>query len=150
MSAKAERQRTILDLIGRRPVASQEELKGLLAEAGHQVTQATLSRDLRELGIVRAPTDDGPRYVKPDALVDEDRLSLQTLLPQMFASVDGVRELLVVRTRAGGAQAIAEAVDAEEWPEVLGTLAGENTILIICRSDSDRLQVARRIEGLAG
>lgn len=149
MMAKPARQTAILSLIQGNAVASQEELRQLLERAGQRVTQATLSRDLREMGIVRAPTPDGPRYVQPDSLTEEDSPSLAALLPQLFASVDGVRELLVLRTLASGAQPIAEAVDAEEWPEVLGTVAGENTILIICRSEADRLTLSDRIRKLA-
>ena len=149
MTSKATRQQSILGLIQRHAVASQEDLRQLLVRSGLSVTQATLSRDLREMGIVRAPTADGPRYVQPDSLSDEDSPSLEALLPQLFASVDGVRELLVLRTLASGAQPIAEAVDAEDWPEVLGTVAGENTILIICRSEADRLALSDRIRKLA-
>jgi transcriptional regulator of arginine metabolism len=71
------------------------------------------------------------------------------LLPQLFESVDGVRELLVLRTVSSGAQPIAEAVDAEQWEEVVGTVAGENTILIICRSEEARLKLADRLRKLA-
>jgi transcriptional regulator of arginine metabolism len=120
-----------------------------MAAAGFHVTQATLSRDLRELGIVRAPTPSGPRYVQPDATTDDDKPSLEALLPQLFASIDGVRELLVLRTQSSGAQPIAEAVDAMEWQEVLGTIAGDNTILIVCRSEADRLALAERLIELA-
>lgn len=72
MTTKPTRQKAILELIAAHQVASQEELRLLLDEAGHRVTQATLSRDLRELGIVRAPTASGPRYVQPDTLAGED------------------------------------------------------------------------------
>lgn len=150
MSSKPDRQQSILGLISQHHVANQEELRRLLETSGHRVTQATLSRDLRELGIVRAPTQTGPRYVQPDALADDDKPSLEALLPQLFESVDGVRELLVLRTVSSGAQPIAEAIDAEEWPDVLGTVAGENTILIICRSEQARLELAARLTKLAG
>ena len=124
-------------------MASHEDLRQLLEVAGFRVTQATLSRDLRELGIVRAPTPSGPRYVQPDAISDEDKPSLEALLPQLFSSVDGVRELLVLRTMSSGAQPIAEAIDAMGWPEVLGTIAGDNAILIICRSEAGRQEKRR-------
>ena len=137
-------------MINAHEVASQEDLRQLLESAGHRVTQATLSRDLRELGIVRAPTTTGPRYVQPGALSDEDAPSLEALMPQLFESVDGVRELLVLRTSASGAQPIAEAIDAESWPDVLGTVAGDNTILIICRSEAARLALSERLRKLAG
>jgi transcriptional regulator of arginine metabolism len=142
VSSKPVRQQAILGLINRNEVASQEDLRRLLEAAGHRVTQATLSRDLRELGIVRAPTTTGPRYVQPDALSAEDVPSLEALMPELFESVDGVRELLVLRTSASGAQPIAEAIDAANWPDVLGTVAGDSTILIICRSEESRLALS--------
>ena len=150
MTSKPTRQKAILALISEHVVANQEELRRLLENAGQRVTQATLSRDLRELGIVRAHTATRPRYVQPEALSDEDTPSLEALLPQLFESVDGVRELLVLRTVSSGAQPIAEAIDAEAWPEVLGTVAGENTILIICRSEAARLSLSDRLTKLAG
>lgn len=150
MTPKSVRQQAILDLIEKHSVASQEDLRQLLEAEGFRVTQATLSRDLRELSIVRAPTSSGPRYVQPDALLDEDKPTLEALLPQFFSSVDGIRELLVLRTLSSGAQPISEAVDAMDWREVIGTIAGENTILIVCRSEADRLIVAGRLTRLAG
>jgi transcriptional regulator of arginine metabolism len=150
VSTKPVRQEAIIGLINAHEVANQEDLRRLLEAAGHRVTQATLSRDLRELGIVRASTATGPRYVQPDALATDDTPSLEALMPQLFESVDGVRELLVLRTSASGAQPIAEAIDAESWPDVLGTVAGDNTILIICRSEAARLSLAERLKKLAG
>ena len=149
MTPKFLRQQSILEVIEKHSVASQEDLRQLLAAAGFRVTQATLSRDLRELGIVRSPTPSGPRYIQPDGASDEDKPSLEALLPQLYSSLDGVRELLVLRTLASGAQPISEAVDAMEWPEVLGTIAGENTILIVCRSEADRLVLEERLTKLA-
>jgi transcriptional regulator of arginine metabolism len=148
---KAERHEAILKLVGSHAIASQEELRRLLESQGWQVTQATLSRDLRELGLVRAPTEDGARYVRPESLGgDEDKPSLEALLPQLFDDVDGVSELLVLHTLPSGAQPIAEAIDAQGWPEIIGTIAGENTILIVCRSSQARLELAQRLRTLAG
>jgi transcriptional regulator of arginine metabolism len=149
MTPKSARQQAIVDVVARQSIASQEDLRRFLAIAGFQVTQATLSRDLRELGIVRAPTQGGLRYMQSEALSEEDKPSLKALLPQLFASIDGVRELLVLRTMSSGAQPIAEAIDAMGWPEVLGTVAGENTILIVCRSEADRLSLSDRLRRLA-
>lgn len=149
MTPKDVRQQSILEVIEKHSVASQEELRQLLAVAGFRVTQATLSRDLRELGIVRAPTQSGPRYVQRDGASDGDKPSLEALLPQLYSSLDGVRELIVLRTMSSGAQPISEAIDAMEWPEVLGTIAGENTILIVCRSEADRLVLSERLMELA-
>ena len=148
---KRERQEAILRLVGGHAVASQEDLRRLLEREGWGVTQATLSRDLRELGVVRAATDDGLRYVMPSMLAtDEGKPSLEALLPQLFDRVDGVSELLVLRTLPSGAQPIAEAIDAQGWPEIIGTIGGENTILIVCRSAEARLALAERLRAMAG
>ncbi len=154
MATKRERQTTILELVRAHEVASQEELRRLLRQRGWDVTQATLSRDLRELRLVRVPTDDGSRY----APADGDRASsegsraaaLDVLLPQLFASVDGVGELVVLRTVPGGAQPIASALDSERWSDVLGTVGGDDTILLVCRSTAARDRVVRRLRTLAG
>lgn len=147
---KRDRHETIRGLISSRAIGSQEELRQALAEHGLQVTQATLSRDLRELGIVRAPTAEGARYVLPQMLGgDEGKPSLEMLLPELFDDVDGVSELLVLHTLPGGAQPIAEAIDAQGWSEVIGTIGGENTILIVCRSQAARLALTERLRAMA-
>ncbi|HKO14765.1 MAG TPA: arginine repressor [Gemmatimonadaceae bacterium] len=148
---KQDRQQAVLQLIASHAIASQEELRRLLAGHGLQVTQATLSRDLRELGVVRAATGEGARYVLPAMLAPEEaKPSLDGLLPQLFADLDGVSEMLVLHTLPGGAQPIAEGIDAQDWPEVLGTIAGENTILIVCRSPEARATLGNRLRALAG
>lgn len=148
MANKRERQATILELIRGREVSSQAELRRLLLQRGWDVTQATLSRDLRELRIGRMPTPSGARYAPANGAAEESRAALAALLPQLFADVDGVRELAVLRTVRGGAQPIAEALDNEEWPEVLGTIAGDDAILVVCRSSAARERVVRRLRGL--
>jgi transcriptional regulator of arginine metabolism len=149
MSRKSERQAAILGLISSHSIASQEDLKRLMSDRGWTVTQATLSRDLRDLGVVRAPTESGARYLLPEMVGDDDKLSLDSLLPQWFSKIDGVGELIVLHTLPSGAQPIAEAVDSEGWPEVVGTLAGENTVLIVCRSAVARATLTDRISKLA-
>ena len=151
MTKKHARQAAILDLVDRHVVGSQEELRQLLLERGMDVTQATLSRDLRDLGLARVPTEDGGRYVLPERLgSDEDKPLLGNLLPQLFAGVDGVGELIVLRTVRSGAQPIAEAIDQEEFEEVLGTIAGDDTILIVTRSPAARAALTARLLELAG
>jgi len=149
MVRKPERQAAILELIGQHDVASQEELRKLLENRGVSVTQATLSRDLRELGVVRVPGEDGARYALPETVAGEAIPALETLLPQLFSSIDGVGELIVLHTLASGAQPVSEALDAAGWREVLGTVAGENTILVVCRSAQARQEVALRLAKLA-
>jgi transcriptional regulator of arginine metabolism len=149
MSRKSERQEAILSLISSHAIASQEELKRLMGDRGWTVTQATLSRDLRDLGVMRAPTESGARYVLPEMVGDDGKLSLDSLLPQWFSKIDGVGELIVLHTLPSGAPPISEAVDSEGWPEVVGTLAGENTVLIVCRSAAARATLTERIAKLA-
>ena len=149
VSRKSERQEAILSLISTHPIASQEDLKRLMGERGWSVTQATLSRDLRDLGVMRAPTESGARYVLPEMVGDDDKLSLDSVLPQWFSKIDGVGELIVLHTMPGGAQPIAEALDSEAWPEVIGTIGGENTVLIVCRSATARATLTERITRLA-
>lgn len=150
MTKKSDRQGAIQRLVASRRIASQEELRQLLATEGWNVTQATLSRDLRDLGVVRAPGDDGARYLLPEMVSDEAKPSLDMLLPQLFSRIDGVSELLVLHTLPSGAQPIAEAVDAHGWPEIIGTIAGENVVLIICRSAAARETLTKRLVSLAG
>jgi len=149
MTAKSQRQALIVELVGSEHIGSQEELRGMLRARGIGATQATLSRDLRELGLVRVPSDDGPRYRLPEMVAGDAAPSLDVLLPQLFSRVDGVGEMIVLHTLPSGAQPISEAIDAVGWREVLGTIAGENTILIVCRSAQAREQVTARLYDLA-
>ena len=87
----------------------------------------------------------------PESLAaDDDKPLLANLLPQLFSRVDGVGELVVLHTVASGAQPIAEAIDLEEFPEVLGTIAGDDTILIVTRSAGARIELTERLRTLAG
>lgn len=146
---KNDRQHAIRQLIAAHEIANQEELRQLLEARGWRVTQATLSRDLHDLGIVRAPTDSGTRYLLPARVADEYKPALDMLLPELFSRIDGVGELIVLHTLPSGAQPIAEAIDSQGWPEIMGTLAGENTVLIICRSSPARTAVTERLVRLS-
>jgi arginine repressor len=150
MANKRERHDTILEIIDSRFVSSQEDLRKLLLQRGWDVTQATLSRDLRELRLARVPTPEGARYAVTDGSIEESRVALDTLLPQLFLRIDGVSEMLVLRTVPGGAQPIAAALDGEGWSDILGTVGGDDTILIICRSVAARDRVLRRVRSMAG
>lgn len=148
-ASKHDRQQVIREIVGSRAVSSQEELRQLLGERGWDVTQSTLSRDMRDLRLARVATPSGVRYTTADTAPSEDgRATLPSIFPQFFARLDSVREFLVVRTKIAGAQPIAEAIDAEDSPDILGTIAGENTILIICRSEAARDRVAKRFLAL--
>ena len=149
MSTKPERQQTILELIRTRPVGSQEELRQLLDGRGWDVTQSTLSRDMKELRLARVQTPSGPRYTAQGGTAEERHVVLDSLLPQLFVKLDGVGELLVIKTVPGSAQVAAAALDAEDSPDLVGTLAGDDTVLLICRSAAARERVSKRILRLA-
>lgn len=147
---KRERHEAILELVRRRRIASQEELRQLLEERGFDVTQATVSRDIRELRLLKVPDAAGPpRYALPPDSWDQTP-PLRRLLSTLFLSAEGAGNLLVVKTLTGGAQPVAVALDHEEWPEVLGTIAGDDTILVILRQESLLTPVRRRILEMAG
>jgi transcriptional regulator of arginine metabolism len=149
---KHERQKTIRDIVEARPVASQEDLRKLLRSRGWDVTQSTLSRDLHEMRLARIPTTDGVRYAFPDSAdsADSQTAALESILPPLFRRIDGVGEMIVLKTVVGGAQPVAVAIDAEDLPEVVGTIAGDDAILIICRSRRARERLTRRIQRLSG
>ncbi len=147
---KRERQNAILELIGTREIGSQEELRQLLHRKGWDVTQSTLSRDLRDLRVARIPTANGLRYAVADPAADDgSRAPLAAILPQLFLRLDGVGHMIVLKTVIGGAQPVASALDAEAGNDILGTIAGDDTILLICRSEQARERVAKRLTSLA-
>ena len=147
--SKRMRHQKILEVLKQHRVTNQEALKDLLRADGTDVTQATLSRDMRELRVVKVTGADGvPHYSSPDEW--ESTPTLASLLPTLFQSAEGVGHLLVVKTLKGGAQTVAAGIDWEEWPEVLGTLAGDDTILVVLRDPSFTSAVQERIEEMAG
>src|SRR6476661_5007113 len=132
---KAERQRLIASVVGRRRVGSQHELQGALKRAGCEVTQATISRDIRELGLEKTRDVLGrPRYVLPERGSRSDpRESLRAMLAQFGVRVVQAQNIVVVQSELGSAPAIARALDRVEHAKVVGTLAGDDTCLVITR-----------------
>jgi transcriptional regulator of arginine metabolism len=146
--SKGHRHAQILEVLKGHRVTSQESLRELLQEQGTDVTQATLSRDIRELRLVKVPgADSTPHYSVPEEW--HSTPSLESLLPTLFQCAEGVGHLLVVHTMKGGAQTVAAGIDWEEWHEVLGTLAGDDTILIILREPEFLSAVRVRLEQMA-
>ncbi len=146
---KAQRHNAILRLVREHSIPSQERLRALLVRAGFDVTQATLSRDIRELGLVKQPGTTGVHHyaAPPDEIVPPPTLA--GFVPSLLLRSDGVGPLLVIRTPTGGAGALAAALDREAWHELLGTLAGDDTVLIVARSPAARRKLARRLAGFA-
>jgi transcriptional regulator of arginine metabolism len=144
---KPARQRLVASLIGRKRIGTQFELLDALADAGCRVTQATVSRDIRELGLVKAVDPLGrPRYVLPERRAQVDpRETLTSILGQFGHRVTAAENLVVLQSELGSAPAIARALDRIEHPLVVGTLAGDDTVLVIARNASDAKALAAEL-----
>jgi transcriptional regulator of arginine metabolism len=146
---KRFRQGQILKVLTGPPVGSQDELRRQLVHLGVRVTQATLSRDLRELRLVK--TAEGYRPLSAASAEETSSVpALARALKEFLLDVRPAQNMLVLKTPPGGAQPIAAALDAERWKEVAGTLAGDDTVLIIAPSRTARAAVQKRIEELLG
>jgi transcriptional regulator of arginine metabolism len=144
---KTQRQAAILRLVRERRIESQDELREALAVNGIIVTQATLSRDIRELGLAKMGDSGGAYYTHPHR--GAVRPDLGQVLPTLLVSVDGVGPFLVLKTASGSAGTVTEALDQAGWGEIIGTIAGDDTVLVITRNQRLRKQIADRIEELA-
>ena len=136
-----------MKLLAGPPVANQDELRRRLGHLGVRVTQATLSRDLRELRLVK--TQEGYRPL--GAAATEEASPLPTLaraVKEFLLDLRPAHNMLVLKTPPSGAQPLAAAIDAEHWKEIAGTLAGDDTILIITASRSARSAIQKRLEEL--
>lgn len=144
--SKIIRHRRILDLISGTPIENQEELRCRLLKSGIEVTQATLSRDIKELGLAKMAHG----YAIPggDLLTEAPGPSLEHLLREFVTDVREAQNLLVLKTMPGSAQPVAAAVDGEQWTEVIGTVAGDDTVLIIAPDIRGCIRLADRIRGM--
>jgi transcriptional regulator of arginine metabolism len=144
---KPERQRLIASVVGRRRVGSQHELQQALRAAGCDVTQATISRDIRELGLEKTRDVLGrPRYALQDRGKRADpRQALVAILGQFGRRVDSAQNIVVVHSELGSAPAIGRALDRLEHGRIVGTLAGDDTCLVITRDAADAKSVAREL-----
>lgn len=139
---KSHRHHAIRDLLVTTTVTNQDELRRKLAERGIHVTQATLSRDIRQLKLLKGPAG----YALP-ATGEEDELpEISGVLKDFALEVRQAQNLLIVLTTMGGAQPVAASIDSQEWTEVVGTIAGDNTVLIICPDNSRAENLSNRIE----
>jgi transcriptional regulator of arginine metabolism len=144
--SKLSRQTTIRELVARHTVTSQDELRLILSRRGHAVTQATLSRDIRELGLVK--TADGYSMPADDDGAISNLPSIDRLVRDFVYDVQTAQQLVVLRTSAGAAGPVAAALDAEQWPEVMGTLGGDDTILIVTRDPAQAKKLTTRVREL--
>lgn len=149
---KAERQRLIASVVSRRRIGSQLELAEALAKAGCPVTQATISRDIRELRLEKTNDALGrPRYVLPgrDGRPDP-RAALEGVLRQFGIRATAAENLVVVHSELGSAPALARALDRIDHPKVVGTLAGDDTCLVVTATAADARRVARELTAAIG
>jgi transcriptional regulator of arginine metabolism len=150
---KQLRQQAIRDLVVRRRIRTQQELANALRDRGFRATQATISRDVAELGLVKQARDGVLCYALPPRLAEaepsgEDRL--RGLLRDLPIEVHEAGLLLVVRTIPGSAHALAAALDRARWPDVVGSIAGDDTVFIALRDRTARTRVRQRLLALAG
>ncbi|HVE38936.1 MAG TPA: arginine repressor [Planctomycetota bacterium] len=146
MSTKAERQKALLDIIAKQAVSTQAELKDLLKERGIEADQATLSRDIRELGLIKA-SDDGAhyRYAPVEAVQPPVHTKASAILARLVRKIDCSGNLLVIKTDPGEASPIGLALDRMGWSEVVGTVAGDDTLLVVVKEGSPARKLAKRI-----
>jgi transcriptional regulator of arginine metabolism len=145
---KSWRQSQILEVIDRGPVASQEELRQLLSSRGIDATQATISRDLKELGLVKRAGDGA--YVRPGAERGNPGAGdqLRRAVSSLVRGLERVDPLIVVRTDRGQAQGLAEWIDRAQLSEVAGTIAGDDTILLVCRGTQAAEAIEARLNAM--
>ena len=145
---KSYRQSAILELVDGAAITSQEQLRERLRLRGIEATQATLSRDIRDLGLIKRAADGAYRRASADGRPAADPEQVcRTAVDDYLRRYDVVDQLVVLKTDTGQAQPLAVAIDRASLPEIVGTIAGDDTILVICRSAPDAAGLSRRLEG---
>ncbi len=148
---KARRQAVLLELIDRDALRSQEQLRRRLHQRGFDATQATISRDIKELGLVKRSGDGAYQRPGLDTTSPETALAaLERAVGEFLRGVDHVQQLVVIRTGVGQAQPLAIAIDRAQLPEAVGTIAGDDTVLIIAKDGRRAASLAKRLGRYAG
>ncbi len=146
---KGNRHAKIIELIGKYPVETQEELAAYLNKEGFQVTQATVSRDIRDLKLTKVPGPDGrQRYAVRKEAGPEMNEKYIRVLKDGYVSMDMAQNILVIKTVSGMASAVCAALDAMNWHEIVGSVAGDDTIMCAIRSNEDTVKVMDMIRKL--
>ncbi|HZR57671.1 MAG TPA: ArgR family transcriptional regulator [Terriglobales bacterium] len=146
--SKPLRQRAILELLERGPIPSQEDLQRILNRRGFDVGQATLSRDVRDLGLIK--TSEGYTVAQGDNSAEAVLPPVSRLVREFVLSTKTAQNLLVIKTSIGSAQPVAAALDGEDWQEAIGTIAGDDTILMVCPDKKAAKRLESRIQGMLG
>jgi transcriptional regulator of arginine metabolism len=146
MSTKTERQKVELELIARHAVATQGELRDLLRGRGIEADQATLSRDIRELGVVKV-SDDGQsyRYATVETVAPPLHMKASALVARLVRKADASGNLVVLKTDIGEASAVGAALDRLGWSEIVGTVAGDDTLLVVVKEGASSRRLVKRI-----
>jgi transcriptional regulator of arginine metabolism len=149
---KTRRLRKIQELIAKEMIHTQEELAERLRQEGFQVTQATVSRDIKEMGLVKIPgQDEEYRYAIPGETVSVNSLErLRRVIQETVVSVNDSENLVIVRTIPGNAQALASLLDAGHWEAVIGTVAGDDTVLMVIKPKEAAAEITKRLFDLMG
>jgi transcriptional regulator of arginine metabolism len=148
---KARRQALIVELVDREAITSQEQLRQRLQQHGIETTQATLSRDIRDLGLVKRAADGAYRLAgAEDAALGRSEDTLQRAVGEYLRQLERVDQLVVLKTDAGQAQPLAVALDRARLPEIVGTIGGDDTILVVCRSATEATTLVERLRRIGG
>jgi transcriptional regulator of arginine metabolism len=145
---KSHRQNLILELVNGEVVTSQEQLRERLRARGVETTQATLSRDIRDLGLVKRAVDGAyrrPQAAETKQVADPDAI-LRHAVEEYLRTRETVEQLVVLKTDTGQAQPLAVAIDRVRLGEIVGTIAGDDTILVICRSAADAITLEKKLD----
>jgi len=144
---KARRHQRILDIIRVQPIKTQEELADELAREGISVTQATISRDIKELRLIKAPVGDGTyRYTIPaDRSIEDINKRVRRIFHEVAISIEDSENIIVIKTLEGAAQAVAAVLDDLAWSEVVGSLAGDDTIFLVIKPAQCAHEVMARL-----
>ena len=148
---KTRRQAKILELIQRNDVETQEELSAYLVREGFQVTQATVSRDIRELKLTKIAMDNGKQ--KYAVITDADSGMMEKyarVLREGFVSMDLAKNIVVIKTVSGMAGAVCAAIDAMKFQEMVGSIAGDDTIICIIRDDEEAVKIMKKLRKIVG
>lgn len=147
---KYSRHAKILEIIEKSFIETQEEIAEKLKELGFDVTQATVSRDIKELRLIKVMTEDG-RYKYAPFTQSENTISnkLLNIFSESFVSSDYANNIVILKTLPGMAQACASAIDSLKWPEIVGTIAGDDTVMIICRAEKIAEDLVNRFNKMA-
>ncbi len=148
LTRKLARQREVLSIVRAQPVRTQVDLADLLHARGYPVSQPTLSKDIAELGLVKVPLSDGGyRYQQPrEGAPDQQGRRLQLSMREFLLKCEQAGQIVVLKTVAGHAAGIAWALDSADWPQVVGTVAGEDTVMVISRTPQEAAQVIEHLE----